>query len=80
MSTEYLKKKLVDLRANVARERELKKKDNAHYASIIKSATSTSTKATYRKLKIDKAAAHDRRIENYKREIENTRAAIKRSK
>ena len=57
MSKEYYKKKLVDLRADIAREREAKKRDNANYASLIRNASSTSTKATYRKSKIDKAAA-----------------------
>ena len=53
MSKEYYKKKLVDLRADIAREREAKKRDNANYANLIKNASSTSTKATYRKNKID---------------------------
>lgn len=33
MSKEYYKKKLVDLRADIAREREAKKRDNANYAA-----------------------------------------------
>lgn len=78
MSKEYYKKRLVDLRAEIAREREAKKRDNANYASLIKNASSTSTKATYRKSKIDKAAAHDRRIEYLKKEVERTRDALKR--
>jgi len=80
MSKEYYKKRLVDLRAEIAREREAKKRDNANYASLIKNASSTSTKATYRKSKIDKAAAHDRRIECLKKEVERTRDALKRCK
>ena len=80
MSKEYYKKKLVDLRADIAREREAKKRDNANYASLIRNALSTSTKATYRKSKIDKAAAHDRRIEYLKNEVERTRDALKRCK
>ena len=76
MSKEYYKKRLVDLRAEIAREREAKKRDNANYASLIKNASSTSTKATYRKSKIDKAAAHDRRIEYLKKEVERTRDAL----
>lgn len=51
MSKEYYKKKLVDLRADIAREREAKKRDNANYANLIKNASSTSTKATYRKIR-----------------------------
>ena len=80
MSKEYYKKKLVDLRADIAREREAKKRDNANYANLIKNASSTSTKATYRKIKIDKAAAHDRRIEYLKNEAERTRDALNRCK
>ncbi len=80
MSKEYYKKKLVDLRADIAREREAKKRDNANYANLIRNASSTSTKATYRKSKIDKAAAHDRRIEYLKNEVERTRDALKRCK
>lgn len=75
MSKEYYKKKLVDLRADIAREREAKKRDNANYASLIRNASSTSTKATYRKSKIDKAAAHDRRIE-YLKTKSNVRATL----
>ena len=80
MSKEYYKKRLVDLRAEIAREREANKRDNANYANLIKNASSTSTKATYRKNKIDKAAAHDRRIEYLKNEVERTRDALKRCK
>ena len=39
MSKEYYKKRLVDLRAEIAREREAKKRDNANYASLIKNGT-----------------------------------------
>lgn len=80
MSKEYYKKRLVDLRAEVTKEREAKKRDNAYYANLIKSASSTSSKATYRKSKIDRAASHDRRIESLKNEIERTRDALKRCK
>ena len=36
MSKEYYKKRLIDLRASIAKEREAKKKDNAYYADMIK--------------------------------------------
>ena len=74
------KKRLIDLRASIAKEREAKKKDNAYYADMIKRATSTSTKASYRKSKISKAASHDKRIESLKRDVENTKASLKRIK
>jgi hypothetical protein len=80
MSKEYYKKKIIDLRAYIAKEKEQKKKDNDYYARMIKSASSPSTKASYRKSKIDRAASHDRDIERYKREIESAKAALARLK
>lgn len=80
MSKEYYKKRLIDLRASIAKEREAKKKDNAYYADMIKKASSISSKASYRKSKISRAASHDSRIESLKRDIENVRAAIRRIK
>ena len=78
MSKEYYKKRIIDLRAYIAREKEAKKRDNENYARWIKNATSPSTKAGYRKSKIDAAARHDRQIESYKRDIENAKNALKR--
>ena len=43
MSVEYYKKQLIDLRARLAKEREAKKKDNARYATSIKSTKVAST-------------------------------------
>lgn len=80
MSKEYYKKRLIDLRASIAKEREAKKKDNAYYADMIKRTSSISSKASYRKSKISRAASHDRRIESLKRDIENMRATLKRIK
>lgn len=80
MRKEYYKKRLIDLRASIAKEREAKKKDNAYYADMIKRTSSISSKASYRKSKISRAASHDRRIESLKRDIENMRAAIRRIK
>ena len=67
MSVEYYKKLLIDLRARLAKEREAKKKDNERYAGYIKNASSPSSKASYRKSKIDHAASHDRTMESLKR-------------
>ena len=78
MSKEYYKKRIIDLRADIAREKEAKKRDNERYASLIKGASSPSSKASYRKQKIDKAAYHDRNIESYKRQIESAKDSIKR--
>ncbi|WP_068856512.1 hypothetical protein [Leyella lascolaii] len=80
MSKEYYKKRLIDLRASIAKEREAKKKDNAYYADMIKRTSSISSKASYRKSKISRAASHDRRIESLKRDIENVRATLRRIK
>ena len=80
MSVEYYKKKLVDLRADVAKEKEAKKRDNERYAGLIKSASSPSSKASYRKSKIDHAASHDRRIESLKREIERCKDTLARER
>lgn len=80
MSKEYYKKKIIDLRASMQKEKEAKKRNNEYYARMIKSASTPSSKASYRKSKIDRAAYHDRRIESLKREIENTREALKRER
>ena len=80
MSKEYYKKRIIDLRASIAKEREAKKRDNAHYADLIKRASGPSNKAFYRKSKIDKATDHDRHIESYKRDIESAKASLKRCK
>lgn len=78
MSKEYYKKRIIDLRASIAKEKEAKKRDNAYYASMIKRASSPSSKASYRKSKIDAAARHDRYVENYKRQIESAKSSLKR--
>ena len=80
MSVEYYKKKLIDLRARLASERERKKSDNARYANLIKGASSTSSKASYRKSKVDAAARHDREIERLKRDIESTKDSLARER
>ena len=71
MSIEYYRKHLIDLRARLAKEQEAKKNDNARYAELIRKSSSTSSKAAYRKSKIDRAASHDRTIESLKRQIES---------
>lgn len=80
MSKEYYKKRIIDLRASLAKEKEAKKKDNENYARWIKNASSPSSKASYRKSKIDKAASHDRQIEYLKRQIESAKESLKRCK
>lgn len=80
MSVEYYRKKLIDLRAEVKKEQEAKKKDNAYYADRIKAASTPSSKASYRKSKIDHAASHDKRIASLKREIENNKDYLARER
>ena len=80
MSVEYYRKRLIDLRADMAKEREAKKKDNERYAGYVKNASTPTAKASYRKQKIDHAASHDRRIECLKREIERTNETLKRER
>lgn len=80
MSKEYYKKRIIDLRASIAKEKEAKKRDNENYSRWIKSATSPSSKASYRKSKIDRAASHDRQIEYLKRHIESAKESLKRCK
>lgn len=76
MSVEYYKKKLIDLRSDLAKEKEAKKRDNERYAGYIKSASTPSSKASYRKQKIDHAAGHDRHIESIKRDIERAKDSL----
>ena len=80
MSVEYYKKLIIDLRARMAKEKEAKKSDNERYASLVKSASSPSSKASYRKTKIDRAASHDRQIESYKRQIDSAKASRARER
>lgn len=80
MSKEYWKKRIVDLRAEMTKEKEAKKRDNERYANYIKNASSPSSKATYRKSKIDHAASHDRRIESIKKQLESAKESLKREK
>ena len=80
MSKEYYRKKIIDLRADLAKEKEAKKRDNARYADLIKRASTPSSKASYRKQKVDYAARHDSRIESLKRQIESAKESLKREK
>lgn len=80
MSKEYYRKRIIDLRASLEKEREAKKKDNAYYADLIKRTSSPSSKTSYRKSKVDRAASHDRQIESLKRQIESARESLKREK
>lgn len=80
MSLETYKKQMVDLRAKLQKEKDAKKSDNERYAGYVKNASSPSSKASYRKQKIDHAASHDRNIESIKRQIESCKANIARER
>ena len=80
MSLEYYKKQMVDLRARLQKEKDAKKRDNERYAALVKGASSPSSKASYRKSKIDHAASHDRQIESIKRSIETCKNNIARER
>ena len=80
MSKEYYKKKIIDLRAKLDKEKEAKKRDHEKYADSIKRASTTDRKAYFRKEKVARAAAHDRQIESIKRDIERAKESLKREK
>ena len=80
MSLEYYKKQMVDLRAKLQKEKDAKKKDNEYYARMVKFDSTPSGKASYRKMKIDRAAYHDRQIESIKRSIETCKDNIARER
>ena len=62
----YYQKQIVDLRARIAREKEAKTRDNKSYARMIKNASSPSSKASYKKSKIDRDESHKREIDRLK--------------
>ena len=80
MSLEYYKKQMVDLRARLQKEKDAKKKDNEYYARMVKFSPTPSGKASYRKMKINRAASHDRQIESIKRQIETCKDNIARER
>ena len=80
MSVEYYRKHLIDLRGKLQKEKDAKKRDNEHYADLIKNSSSASSKASYRKSKIDRAASHDRTIESLKRQIESAKDSLARER
>jgi hypothetical protein len=62
------------------KEKDEKKKDNEYCAALVKSASSMSSKASWRKQKVDRAARHDREIERIKNSIENCKENIARER
>jgi hypothetical protein len=80
MSLEYYKKQMIDLRARLQKEKDEKKKDNEYCAAQVKSASSMSSKASWRKQKVDRAARHDREIDRLKNSIENCKENIARER
>ena len=80
MSVEYYKKRIIDLRASLDKEKEAKKRDNERYADLIKRASTPSSKASYRKRKVEHSASHDKRIESLKKEIERNKEYLARER
>lgn len=78
MSKESIRKSIIDLRARIADEKEKAKRDRESYASLIKRASSPTSKASYRKSKVDAKARHDRAIASYKNRIESLKKDLKR--
>lgn len=78
MNKAYYQKQIIDLRARVARERDSMKRDNEYYARMIKNASSPSSKASYRKSKIDRTESHKRTIASLQQQI--AQAQLNKSK
>ena len=74
----YYQKQIIDLRAEMAREKEAMKRVNDNYARLIKGASTPSSKASYRKSKVDRAESHKRRIESIK--LRNAQAQLNKAR
>ncbi len=79
MDKAYYRKQIIDLRARITKEKEAKKKDNEQYARLIKGSSTITTKAQFRKIKVDRSASHDRTINNLKAQVERLKEAMKRA-
>ena len=79
MDKAYYRKQIIDLRARITKEKEAKKKDNEQYARLIKGSSTITTKAQFRKIKVDRSAYHDRTINNLKAQVERLKEAMKRA-
>ena len=69
MNKAYYQKQIIDLRAKIEREREAMKRDNEYYARMIKSTSSPTSKASYRKNKVDRSESHKRTIVQLQQQI-----------
>lgn len=76
-SKDTCRSNIIRISANLAKEREQKKKDNESYARQIAAATTPARKAALRKDKMNRAAVHDNRINQMKRELEGVRKYMK---
>ena len=79
MDKAYYRKQIIDLRARITKEKEAKKKDNEQYARLIKGSSTITTKAQFRKIKVDRSTYHDRTINNLKAQVERLKEAMKRA-
>lgn len=80
MSKLYYQKRIIDLQAQIKREQEDAKRDREYYDRYIKSCSSTTGKASYRKSKADKAAYHKARIERLRQDLAQARLYKAREK
>lgn len=77
---EIYQKQIISIRERIAKERERKSYDNQKLQEQINRATSVSSKASYKRMKIDRAASHDRTIESLQRQLEQAKRGLARCK
>jgi len=70
-------KRIIGLKASIAKTKEDKKKKAEQLAKQIKNATGTS-KDSYKRQKINSAAEFDRKVESIKKSVESVKAEITR--
>ena len=72
-SKEIYQKQIISIRERIAKERERKSYDNQKIQEQINRAISVSSKASYRRQKVDRAAPHDRAIQGLQKQLETAK-------
>lgn len=72
-SKEIYQKQIISIRERIAKERERKSYDNQKIQEQINRAISVSSKASYRRQKVDRAAQHDRAIQGLQKQLETAK-------
>lgn len=80
MSKEYHQERLKNIREEIKREEEARKKDNAYYTSLVRNATNEMEKFNYQSMKREIAWEHDLKIEQLKCLREKIKIEIKLAK